>query len=374
MTTSELDPIAERMAARAEGTVAVMGGVRQAEGSATLLRLDRIMVDPSIQIRHRNDEDTIDRYVDSFASLPPIDVFRTPDGDILADGFHRYAAAERLGIDELTVTLRLGSRADAAEFAALANLTHGKPLDREERNDAIRRLTKRPDWTHERIAKHFGVSKGLITTLLAADRVRAAVVEPMQQDYLVSPGPDDEAVLTETHYAEISRAPRGAWQALTETAAESGWDTGETRKAVTIVKDPSVSEADKQALLLGHADLREFDENHRRTPPAPLPPFCATCRIRHGDDTPCAMPPSPTFGDVKAELVREIEPYEIARQLRHLVYEIRLAERWDRAALIKSVQGEGGRELSEGLRLCSDWLRELAEEIETSRPPLEVLR
>lgn len=342
------------------------------------LLLAEIVVDPRIQIRHGIVEDTVRRYMDAFGALPPVDVFDTADGYLLSDGFHRHEAAVRLGLDGLLVTLHTGTREDALEHAATANLTHGQPLDREERNDAIRRLLGASGWTQERISQRFGVTQATVSQLRTADRVRAVTVEPMRQPHFISADKDeDDDGLTDSHYAEISRAPKDDWQPLVEAAAEGGWDRDETREAVGIIKDPSVQEADKRALLDGHADLDEFDDDHRRHPPEPLPERCGACSYRHPSGAPCLMPSAPTgptFGDIKRELVAEMAPHELAHRLKGLIYTIRLADRWDRRTLLDGVAAADPLEVVAGLTECADWLNDLAAALRAARPSLEVMR
>ncbi len=95
------------------------------------LALSEIEIDPTIQIRRSNYEDTIQRYEEAFERLPPVDVFDTAEGLLLADGFHRIAAAERLGHSEIDATVRKGTRQDAAEHAVIANTKNGEPLTAE---------------------------------------------------------------------------------------------------------------------------------------------------------------------------------------------------------------------------------------------------
>ena len=81
------------------------------------LKIADLVIDQTIDIRSSLDEETITRYEESFDKLPPVDVFDTPDGLLLADGFHRAAAAQRLGLAEIEAKIHKGSRAEALEFA-----------------------------------------------------------------------------------------------------------------------------------------------------------------------------------------------------------------------------------------------------------------
>jgi ParB-like chromosome segregation protein Spo0J len=53
-----------------------------------------------------------------FDALPPVVVFETPEGPLLADGYHRVAAARRRGLETVEAEVRPGSRHDALRYAA----------------------------------------------------------------------------------------------------------------------------------------------------------------------------------------------------------------------------------------------------------------
>jgi ParB-like chromosome segregation protein Spo0J len=54
----------------------------------------------------------------SVDSIEPIVVFRTPEGLLLADGYHRLAAARRRGASTIACEIRIGSRTEALQYAA----------------------------------------------------------------------------------------------------------------------------------------------------------------------------------------------------------------------------------------------------------------
>jgi ParB-like chromosome segregation protein Spo0J len=71
-------------------------------------------VDPE---RHL-DRERVDHYRRSIDDLAPVVVFETDDGLLLADGYHRIAAAQREGRETVEADLRVGSRHDALAYAA----------------------------------------------------------------------------------------------------------------------------------------------------------------------------------------------------------------------------------------------------------------
>lgn len=158
------------------------------------LKLREINVDPSVSVRERNDEELIQEYVASFAKLPPVVVFKTKEGLLLSDGFHRVAAAERLGRKEIDVEVRSGTRNDALEYAAIANMQHGKRLTGDDKRQAIRRIHNlHPNWPAVKIGEVLNLGEDAVGTVLRADQVRKSVPEA--------------APLTDEHLSAIASAP-----------------------------------------------------------------------------------------------------------------------------------------------------------------------
>jgi ParB-like nuclease family protein len=76
--------------------------------------LARVPTDPEA---HLNPE-RVERYARMLDTLPPVVVFDTPQGPLLADGYHRLAAARRSGLETVEAEVRVGSRQEALRYAA----------------------------------------------------------------------------------------------------------------------------------------------------------------------------------------------------------------------------------------------------------------
>jgi hypothetical protein len=63
------------------------------------------------------DPGRVRRYAAVLDELPPVVVFRTPEGLLLADGWHRVAAARERGDATIAADVRTGTRAEALRFA-----------------------------------------------------------------------------------------------------------------------------------------------------------------------------------------------------------------------------------------------------------------
>lgn len=127
------------------------------------LSIGDIVIDDNLNVRDELDKDTIERYAECFDQLPPVVVFDIDDGYLLADGFHRVEAAKRLGRTDIDADVREGTRKDTEEYAALANLTHGKPLTRAERRKAVEQMLRlHTERANNWIAEDTGISKNTV--------------------------------------------------------------------------------------------------------------------------------------------------------------------------------------------------------------------
>lgn len=188
------------------------------------IKLNEIVIDPAVAIREGTDEDTIQRYMDNFDELPPIIVYQTDHKYLLADGFHRWAAATKLGHGDIEADIRLGSYQEASEFAIYANLKHGRPLSREEYKNAVRRLNLlHPEWGSRKLSESIQRSQRFIESVVKADEVRRVIH-------------DASASLDDTTVTEISRAPKELWHDISEAAQIQNWTSEDTAQKVREIK------------------------------------------------------------------------------------------------------------------------------------------
>ena len=84
------------------------------------------------------DPERVESYAANLDALPPVVVFDTGDGLLLADGYHRVAAARRAGREAIAAGVRKGSLSDALRYAATAGAA-SRGITTEEALAAIRR-------------------------------------------------------------------------------------------------------------------------------------------------------------------------------------------------------------------------------------------
>ncbi len=84
----------------------------------TQLRITDLLMNTQIDPEAHLDAARVERYAEMLDALPPVVVFDTAEGLLLADGYHRVAAARRRGLGTIEAEMRLGSRHDALRYAA----------------------------------------------------------------------------------------------------------------------------------------------------------------------------------------------------------------------------------------------------------------
>lgn len=95
---------------------------------ASTIEILDIAVDSDLQPRVKINDEVVDEYASSMQhgeTFPPITVFIDGEKNWLADGYHRYYAAKKAGLDCLGAEFRTGTKTDALKFALSANATHG---------------------------------------------------------------------------------------------------------------------------------------------------------------------------------------------------------------------------------------------------------
>jgi hypothetical protein len=158
------------------------------------LDLMLLTLDPGVQPRAALDQGVVVEYSEALeqgAVFPPLLVVETPSEFLLVDGWHRRAAAQRLGVDNLPARIMRASADVAIELMAQCNAKHGHRRTQADLTKVVAMLTALPRWkqaTDASIAAHCGVSRQ------AAQRARALSCPP-EQDTEVPEIIDGEPVI-----------------------------------------------------------------------------------------------------------------------------------------------------------------------------------
>jgi ParB-like chromosome segregation protein Spo0J len=128
--------------------------------------LEDIILDSKLYLRDHLDQDTVERYADAWNRLPPVVIYEVRGRWLLADGFHRHAAAVMLKLKKVPAEIRKGTMDEALDFVAGANLFHGLPLSRAERRRAIElKLKLHHERSDRHLAEELAVGRELVAKL-----------------------------------------------------------------------------------------------------------------------------------------------------------------------------------------------------------------
>jgi hypothetical protein len=86
-------------------------------GPMTQVRIAELLASSPVDPAAHLDPERVRRYAELLDELPPVIAFRTERGLILADGYHRVAAAQARGLDTIEAEIRHGSTHDALRYA-----------------------------------------------------------------------------------------------------------------------------------------------------------------------------------------------------------------------------------------------------------------
>lgn len=186
----------------------------------TELSLTTINIQGGTQARVRTNDDAIESYAEEMsqgAVFPPVVVYFDGTTHWLADGFHRYLAAKRIGRETILAEISPGGRSDALRHALGANATNGVYRTNDDKRNAVEiALEEWPDQANPVLAEVCRVSVEL---------VRRRRTELTQSGKLQRPervtGRDGKE-----YPSQIERQPRGKTEASADDRGGGGGGGG----------------------------------------------------------------------------------------------------------------------------------------------------
>src|SRR5689334_5963689 len=115
----------------------------------TSLPLAAIRRDGGTQPRADIDHALVQEYVVTMAdgaTFPPVVVFHDGQDYWLADGFHRFTAADGAGLTHIEADVRQGTQRDAILYSVGANAEHGVRRSNDDKRRSVQRLLDDPEW------------------------------------------------------------------------------------------------------------------------------------------------------------------------------------------------------------------------------------
>ncbi|MFW6217486.1 MAG: ParB N-terminal domain-containing protein, partial [Verrucomicrobiota bacterium] len=130
------------------------------------LELELIDIYGGTQARVATSDEAISSYADAMlegAQFPPVAVYYDGAKYWLADGFHRFLAAQRNEFDSIAAEVHPGSRTDALKHALGANATNGVYRSNADKRNAVEvALEEWPNMSNQVIAELCKVSGELV--------------------------------------------------------------------------------------------------------------------------------------------------------------------------------------------------------------------
>jgi len=167
------------------------------------LPMSRLFRNDELQVRVKLCDDTVYKYYLVLRSnpnaFPPLKVARCEGKLMLYDGYHRFAAMERAGIDKVQVEITdVSDRRQVYWMAAQANLTHGLPLSTKDHRNAFAaymiagKSTKVHKKTGEEVTKSYREIAKEIGGVVSYATVRNWMKEDFPQEYYHRSGYDED--------------------------------------------------------------------------------------------------------------------------------------------------------------------------------------
>lgn len=135
------------------------------QGQVKRITLSRLRLDGDTQPRTSIDTGLVDEYSEGYLSgvnFPPIDVFFDGVDYWIADGFHRWHAAQKANLNAIECCIHKGTVEDAKWFSYAANQTHGSRRSSSDKAKAVKAALLHPNgakMSDTQIAEYLGVDQ-----------------------------------------------------------------------------------------------------------------------------------------------------------------------------------------------------------------------
>lgn len=177
--------------------------------------IQEIETRPDLQPREALDPEIVTEYAEAMEAgdeFPPVKAVLSEDGEHiwLWDGFHRLAAAEKIGRERIRVDLAIGTLRAAILLSVQANATHGLRRSNADKRKAVVTLLQDPEWSEwsdREIARRTRTSHPFVAKIRAQGGNVSTLRKYRDQDGNVHAM--DVAPITEANQARAEEAEAG---------------------------------------------------------------------------------------------------------------------------------------------------------------------
>jgi hypothetical protein len=127
------------------------GKTKNSKGEKRKMLIDirEIKINGGTQTRARLDKQVINEYAEALengAEFPKIVIFNDGENYWLADGFHRYHAHIKAGMEAIDAEVKQGTRRDAILYSVGANSQHGLKRTNDDKRRAVITMLQDEEW------------------------------------------------------------------------------------------------------------------------------------------------------------------------------------------------------------------------------------
>jgi len=126
--------------------------ISQADSSAIRvgkMKITQLKIELQTQSRVAINQDAVAEYADAMMDgekFPPVTAFYDGKEYYLADGYHRYFAAKKAGLDDIDCDVKNGTLRDAVLFSVGVNSAHGLRRSNEDKRKAVMTILDDVEW------------------------------------------------------------------------------------------------------------------------------------------------------------------------------------------------------------------------------------
>lgn len=237
---------------------------------AQSLKLSNIVITFGLQTRCQLDPLTIAEYAEAMtagAKFPPVTVFHSREDDaiFLADGFHRYRAAEKAGFLDILADVIEGDRSQALVHALGSNQSHGlRRSNADKRRCVEMALEQWPKQSSREIAKLCGVGHTMV------DEFRKQLASDASSPSETSSTPINSRIGADGKVRQMPAAKPAQSESAPNTNAQADLETVISEKPNPKVE--SLSAKTEVELESPHIVTADEEKNQQNTAPAEKDP------------------------------------------------------------------------------------------------------
>jgi len=216
----------------------------EAESETSWVFLGAITADPRCQPRAQIDSAVVAEYAEAMTDgllFPAVELFWDGTTHWLADGFHRYFAARRSGMQQIEAVVTDGDVWDAIERSCIVNGEHGLRRSNDDKRRAVKAMFavmehRGENWSDMEVARRCGVGHTM------AKAVRLTIFTKSKDD-LAATSATTRLIQRGGRTFEMDTSRIGSWRETPLIESQPMWQPPPTIPEVVATLDPETTDA-----------------------------------------------------------------------------------------------------------------------------------